>query len=202
MITHSEIKCNTNTNNKSDISDINSTHELLFDLNSYSEYMKNHFQIHQVTCPSCGETGYMIGHGHYTRYYHSLEGIVPINIIRVRCTNTLAHGEICGKTHAILPESIIPYSRVLRDIQIEILELAQSDQLESNELEDILVNYSIDYFHVLRIIKIFKQFWLARLKSISLLLTDTLLTYQCLLHYKKQFLQIKCTPNIYFSPPT
>ena len=61
-----------------------------------------------LECNNCHRRGECVRHGYYERGYRlTAEDIVAgtrIRILRVRCKH-------CGRTHAILPEEIIPYLR-------------------------------------------------------------------------------------------
>jgi len=61
-----------------------------------------------LECNNCHRRGECIRHGYYERgYLLTVEDVLAgtrIRILRVRCKH-------CGKTHAILPEEIIPYLR-------------------------------------------------------------------------------------------
>ena len=61
-----------------------------------------------LECNNCHRRGECIRHGYYERGYLLTEEDVlagtRIRILRVRCKH-------CGRTHAILPEEIIPYLR-------------------------------------------------------------------------------------------
>lgn len=61
-----------------------------------------------LECNNCHKRGECIRHGYYERgYLLTAEDVLTgtrIRILRVRCKH-------CGKTHAILPEEIVPYLR-------------------------------------------------------------------------------------------
>ena len=61
-----------------------------------------------LECNSCHRRGECIRHGYYERgYLLTAEDVLSgtrIRILRVRCKH-------CGRTHAILPEEIVPYLR-------------------------------------------------------------------------------------------
>ena len=69
-------------------------------------------QLHRLTCPSCGHSACLTVHGYYTRSVHTPNGPVSLRILRVKCS--------CGRTHAILLSSLVPYSRVLLADQVKI----------------------------------------------------------------------------------
>ena len=53
-------------------------------------------------CPSCNFEGKLYSHGSYERNVITEEDSYKITIFRVKCP-------ICGKTHALIPDFIIPY---------------------------------------------------------------------------------------------
>jgi hypothetical protein len=54
------------------------------------------------SCPSCQCPGYLVKHGYYQRTI-IINGVKKsICILRIKCKS-------CGKTHAVLPDFIIPY---------------------------------------------------------------------------------------------
>lgn len=61
-----------------------------------------------IECNNCHRRGVCIRHGYYERgYLLTAEDVLAgtrIRILRVRCKH-------CGRTHAILPEEIVPYLR-------------------------------------------------------------------------------------------
>ena len=61
-----------------------------------------------LECNNCHRRGECIRHGYYERgYLLTVEDVLAstrIRILRVRCKH-------CGRTHAILPEEIVPYLR-------------------------------------------------------------------------------------------
>lgn len=69
--------------------------------------------MHQFSC-SCGLSGCLIKHGYYTRFIKTSHGIIKLSIFRVKCKH-------CGKTLAIFPALIIPYSQVLLNTHLSII---------------------------------------------------------------------------------
>jgi hypothetical protein len=67
-----------------------------------NKFIEN-IDFHKLSC-SCGMSGQLIKHAYYDRHIKMPEGVITLTILRVKCT-------CCGKTHAIFPESIVPYSR-------------------------------------------------------------------------------------------
>lgn len=73
-----------------------------FNINTkeYLNYIVN-LEIKTITCPNCG-TCDLERHGYYKRYVIISRNKYYIRILRVRCKR-------CGRTHAVLPDFIIPY---------------------------------------------------------------------------------------------
>ena len=160
-----------------------------FSQKTYDDYVFS-LQPHMLKC-KCGHSGCMIFYGHYTRHMKLLGLFIKLVIQRVRCS-------FCGKTHALIPKLIVPYSQIPREDQQEILLLC-SEKKSVNPVLDR--NCQIDESHVRHIIRRFKQDWKERILSLGLSLQDHL-TEPCLSVYSLQFMQIHRTWNSFFSPPT
>ena len=160
-----------------------------FSQKSYDDSLSS-IQIHMMQC-KCGRCGGLIRYGHYKRCLKLLGLLISIFIQRVRCS-------FCGKTHALIPSLIVPYSRIPREDQQEIL-LLKDQGGSANPVLDR--NCLIDEGNVRCIIHRFKRHWGERLLSLGLTLHDRL-TAACLSVYSLQFMQIRRTWNSFFSPPT
>ena len=66
------------------------------------EKNKNIFKQHIYGCPSCIFEGKLYSHGSYLRNLITEDNTCPITIYRVKCP-------ICDKTHALIPDFLIPY---------------------------------------------------------------------------------------------
>lgn len=89
--------------------------------------------IRQLEC-SCGEAGSLIFYGFYNRKVKSDGELIVFRIRRVKCRK-------CGKTHAILPASLVPCSQIsLQDQQQIIYDASKpghcSGVMERNPLVD------------------------------------------------------------------
>ncbi len=69
----------------------------------YNDLISN-LQLHKLTC-TCGKSGCLLVHGYYKRSIKVPSGKIHFRICRVKCA-------FCGKTHALLPSSIVPYSQL------------------------------------------------------------------------------------------
>ena len=70
----------------------------------YAQFIQN-LNVFTLECNHCHWRGTCIRHGYYWRSYLLSVGDLTgsrIRILRVKCKH-------CGKTHAILPEEIVPY---------------------------------------------------------------------------------------------
>ena len=143
--------------------------------------------IHQLSC-SCGQSACMIKHAYYTRSIKVLGRLIKLRILRLICKH-------CNKTHSILPDWIVPYSRVLLTDHLKIIKAYQNN----NSYEDLMIeNVLIDESNLSYILKKYKLYWKERLFSYKICL-DLNLTQNCIKHFKRQFMQIKSTTNILFS---
>lgn len=147
----------------------------------YTEIVSN-LEFHRIRC-SCGQAGCLVRHGYYKRRLKTQLGTITYKILRVRCKH-------CGHTHAILPETIVPYSQLPVDIQQKMLLF----RLGSEELEQILTqNSDITESDVLRIRVRFRCHWKERLASIGadihIALLDLLTC--CYAAFERQFMQVR-----------
>ncbi len=149
--------------------------------------------IHRLTCPCCHQSGSMIYYGSYSRHVKSSDGKLCLRIQRVRCS--------CKRTHAILPQQLIPYSQLPLSDVFDIIE----EGLKKTPRYDSILDCSpdIDRRSILIILHLFCRFWKERLLSEHLELTSPFdLSTRCFAHWQRQFMQIRTTPNILFSSPT
>ncbi len=153
----------------------------------YNDFISN-LQFHQLTC-TCGHSGCLSVHGYYNRSIKLPEGKSTFRICRVIC-------EHCGRTHAILLSSMVPYSQVSTSDHISII-----DNYNHNRSQNSLMgkNPSIDESSFRYIIRSYLKFWHEKLRSESLsLLPVRQFISSCFSLFSRQFMQIKNTPNILF----
>ena len=147
-------------------------------------------QMHQTTC-SCGHCGDMRKYDHYRRTVWFWGTEIVLCIQRLHCTH-------CGKTHAILLDILVPYSRILLDDQWQIIifcearEDCEPVQQSNFRIEDRMV-YAIWYKY--------RRHWKQKLLTEGISLAGELVK-ECFRCYFRQFMQICSTPNVYFSPST
>ena len=153
---------------------------------TYEEFI-NLIPFHKLTC-SCGISCNLVKHAYYTRSIKTPNGLISLQILRVKCN-------CCGRTHAILPECIVPYSQVLLNDQIEIIAAYNNKEA----FEPIMMsNLYIDEGNIKYIIKNYISHWREMLSAFFISMDENL-SYTCLCSFKRQFMQIKRTPNIAFS---
>lgn len=146
--------------------------------------------FHALSC-ECSHTGHLIKHGFYKRSIKTSTAIVLIRVLRMRC-------KCCGKTHAILPEWIVPFSLVPLKDHINII----STYLKGTSLIPIMeANLCLDESNIRYIIRQFKFHWEERLKAFRISY-DGNLVEACFHNFTRQFMQIKRTSNILFLQTT
>lgn len=154
----------------------------------------NHLQLHQLTCPKCGCSACLIAHGYYDRHVKtSDEDLVCFHMFRTKCKE-------CGATHAVLPASMVPYSRIPLDDQVEVIERHNQGETASTIADEIP---SVDENAIKHILKKYTRFWVARILSEQIPLAPVpVLIEQCFAHFSLQFMQIRFTPNKLFHRTT
>lgn len=151
----------------------------------------NSIQFHRLTCP-CGHSACLTIHGYYSRRVKTSDGDFSLRICRVYCS-------CCHHTHAVLLSSLVPYSQVSLSGHIEILSAYENGMQPDTLMEQ---NPSIDESNCRYIIRKYLLYWKQRLLSAQLLLSSTALIARCFSCFFKQFMQIRCTPNILFMNTT
>jgi hypothetical protein len=157
-----------------------------FSQKSYTSFIDSEV-LHQLPCP-CGQKGCLTKHAYYTRSIKCPDGFVLLKILRVLCKS-------CKKTHGIIPQWIVPYSQVLLRDHLKII----SSYLNHFSFKPIMQsNTYIDEGNVRYVIHQFLRHWKERLATYALPL-DNEISCACFSFYRRQFMQIKCTPNILFT---
>lgn len=142
---------------------------------------------------TCGCSGSLIRYGSYRRSVKADGTKFPLIIRRVLCQS-------CGRSHALIPSSLVPYSQIPLKDQASLIQ-AFEEGIGPNAVLD--ANPEIDERTPFRLIRMYLIYWRERLLSERISLRPLVrLTRQCLSLFGKQFMQIKNTPNIFFSPPT
>lgn len=153
---------------------------------NYDEFIEN-IDFYRLTC-SCGKSGQLIKHAYYDRCIKNPDGIIALRILRVKCKS-------CGKTHAIFPACIVPYSQIILSDHLSIIDTYTN----GSYFEPIMIaNEFIDESNISYIIKQYLRYWKERIISFEISL-DLSISKQCLSLFKQQFMQIKRIQNILFS---
>jgi hypothetical protein len=157
----------------------------------YNSYISD-LQFHQLKCP-CGHAGGLSVHGYYHRFIKTPEGKLSFRICRVIC-------EFCGKTHALLLSSMVPYSQLSLMDHALIVTAYETDAPTATLLKH---NNSMDESTIRHVIHNYLTHWKQRLisHSISIDCISTLIN-QCFHSYFRQFMQIKRTSNYLFPNTT
>lgn len=152
----------------------------------------NSIQPCQLEC-SCGCSGCLVGHGHYIRSVKTALGKVPLMVRRVQCT-------LCNATHALLPSGLVPYSQVPL---MDHAAIASSYENGGCGIEAMDKNPELSPSQVWYILSLYIRLWRQRLLSERIPLSPAhALAPPCLRCFGRQFMQIKNTRNILFTPPT
>jgi hypothetical protein len=150
---------------------------------TYNQFLDT-LQFHRLSC-SCGRFGCLIKHAYYERRVKTPDGCIILRILRVICRH-------CGKTHAVFPECIVPYSQVLLADHLKIIKT----HLSRGCFEPVMMsNLYIDEGNIRYIIRQYLRYWKERIAAFALVLDDTI-SFHCLKTLKRQFMQIKCIQNI------
>ena len=140
---------------------------LMEDCNEFSQDLYKSLiaslQLHMVEC-TCGRKGCLILFGHYRRTVKYLSNTIRLCVQRVCCKE-------CGRTNALLPSLLVPYSQIPRQDQQEILQAINSGSSPEPVMER---NTLIDENNIKYIFSQFKKHWEQRLLSLGLSLLDDL----------------------------
>lgn len=172
---------------------------ILISVSNYNRFSQNYYnsvinnlQLHRLTC-SCGHSACLSIHAYYKRSVFLPDGVYPLRICRVRCSE-------CGRTHAILLSSLVPYDRISLSDQHTVI-CAYEDGADRNAVCE--QNPSIDENNVKSIIRRYTRFWRQRLLSESIRFTEIpSLVRSCFSFYSMQFMQIRGAPAKLFSLTT
>lgn len=169
---------------------------ILISVSNYNQFSQDYYdsvinslQFHRLTC-TCGHSACLSIHAYYKRGVFLPEGTLYLRVCRLRCSE-------CGRTHALLLTSTVPYDRISLADQHAII-CAYEDGSDRNAVCES--NPSIDENNVRSVIRRYVRFWLQRLlaEAISLLEIRTLIR-DCLSFYSMQFMQIRRTPAKLYS---
>lgn len=148
--------------------------------------------LNLVAC-TCGHTGCLIWYGSYTRKLRLEDQVISLKISRVFCNS-------CHHTHALLLNSIVPYSQFPLEVQASI---AESYGKHSGYKEILDRQSCMDENTISSIVRSFRLHWRERLRSHSVPFYPlSSLVRSCFAFFARPFMQIKRTCNKLFSPPT
>ena len=159
---------------------------------SYDDLIDN-LAIHRIQC-TCQCRGSLIRHGFYFRISKSISGRLKLRILRVKCSR-------CGRTHALLPVELVPYSQADLSCQINMLRFKSN----SPEMEFMRnANPDLDEACISRVRRKFRKHWAERLHAEQLDVHMNIgdLVRGCFTAYQKQFLQVRAGVNQLFAEPT
>lgn len=156
------------------------------------ENLINTLQFHQLQC-TCGHSGCLTIHGYYPRSLKENDSEITLSICRVKCSH-------CGKTHALLPSQLVPYSQVSLQEQAAIISAYE----DSGDFEQIMDRTpSIDENLIASITKRYIMHWMQKIRSFRVDLSfPSRLVKLCFSLFMNQFMQIRQTQNILFLTPT
>jgi hypothetical protein len=143
--------------------------------------------IYRLSC-SCGHAGCLVRHGYYRRRLKTRQGTIVLCILRVRCKE-------CGRTHAVLPELVVPYSQLPADLQQFMLLYP----LGSPELEALMqANSDITESHVLAVRSRYRRNWKERLLTMGSKIQRDIadLIRDSFSFFHRQFMQIRSGVNL------
>ncbi|MDO4501531.1 MAG: DUF6431 domain-containing protein [Erysipelotrichaceae bacterium] len=149
------------------------------DQKSYDSIINN-LSLNTLQCPICKHFGMKI-HGYYDRPVKTVAGIIKIVILRVKCLH-------CGKTHAILLSTLVPYQSIQLKDQIKIIK-------DDNIKELLESNLYIDENDISRVKRNYNNRFKEMLASEKLTLEEDIII-NFFKRFNRQFLQIKRGFNI------
>ena len=132
--------------------------------------------------------GCLVRHGYYSRGLKTRQGTIVLRILCVKCKE-------CGRTHAILPEMVVPYSQIPADLQQRMLLYP----LGSSELESLMqANSDIKESNVLAVRGRYRRKWKEQLLTMGMKIGDSIadLIRHCFSVFHQQFMQIRSGINL------
>lgn len=160
-----------------------------FSQRSYDSLL-NTIELHRLVC-SCGRHGSFTFYGSYIRTVKTNGSRIPLRISRVRCTES-------GRTHALLPSSIVPYSHIPVARQAAIIRCFES----SSGMEPVL-DAAVDESNVRSVFRSYRKYWRERLRYEGIRISPVRELIRRAFHaFRRQFMQIRRTANLLFLRPT
>lgn len=153
------------------------------DADLYNKFVEN-LNLYSLICPECKHHDFQ-KHGYYSRKVKYRNHTVTLRILRVKCRS-------CESTHAVLLYFMVPYSQYALEVHLKAL---QSDFV-GKFIEWIEWNENINEYSFYYIRSQFRKYWKERLISEKINLDSSLFS-NCFHRFSLQFMQIKCTRNIF-----
>ncbi|MGX8686623.1 MAG: DUF6431 domain-containing protein [bacterium] len=147
-----------------------------------------------LVCPFCreeGRQGHFIRWGSHERILSAgCEEKMKARFQRIRCTD-------CGHTHALFPESIIPFSSFPAQLQTDIIQ-SYLDGSESSLRE--LMRTAISQGSAGNVIRRFIREWKDRLRQTGASIRSPLgeITEKCISSFRLQFMQAGAVPVFWY----
>lgn len=168
-------------------------------VSDYNQFSQNYYnsvinalQFHRLKC-SCGHSACLSVHAYYYRSVFLPTGSLSLRICRVKCSE-------CGRTHALMLSSIVPYCRICLADQLVIVQ-AFEDCADLSALCKEMP--TADENNVKSVVLRYRRFWRERLRSERISLTPLPgLILACFALYSLQFMQIHRCVNLLFSETT
>lgn len=158
--------------------------------NTYNSFIDS-LDFNKLLC-SCGHFGCLTKHAYYIRSIKAdSDTLVTISVLRVKCS-------YCGKTHAIVPHLIVPYSQITIIDQLSIINAFLNGKSMKPLMNEKCL---IDENCIRRIILNYKLFFHQRLIAFSIRIDGDIfeLIQSSFKYFSCQFMQIKYTCNKYLS---
>ena len=155
---------------------------------SYYYSVVERLQLHQIKC-SCGRSACLHPHAYYYRSVRTPSGCFRLRVLRLKCSE-------CGRTHAVLPSSVVPYDQFSLESQLLVVCAFENG---SNPTEACETDEHLDENSVKAILRRYRKHWREKLTAERIRLhpiTDLIL--QCFAFYSAQLLQIRRMVNTLF----
>ena len=146
--------------------------------------MTDSLHLELMKCPFCHHVGFYVN-SYYERSVDDGEDSFRLLVKQIICPE-------CGKTHAILPDTIIPYSKYTTHVVHAIVTGDRYAQIIQNVPQET----------IRWIISMFRRKWKQRLLAENIPLEDSpvSISKQCIKAFNMQFMQNHCGKLIYHSP--
>ncbi len=146
----------------------------------YNQMLKK-LNRQKIQCSECKQFGFNI-HSYYDHHFKIAGQSQKRNVVitQLICPH-------CGKTHAVLLCTMVPWSQITLEDTIRIIE-AKNDE-ETRQL--MYENEVITVEDVKRIRRVFRREWKERLKGFNINIDDDL-SENCIKWHKRQFMQNHC----------